>query len=328
MTATIKDVAALAKVSFSAVSAVLAGRHVRVRPETRQRILQAAQELHYEPSNVGRSLRSGRSHLVACLAHRYDLELLLDALAGAEETLQQNGYCLMLLNYRDTADFDRRLTEIRRQRVDGVIFTMLRDSDLRQRAALFAREVPVVSLFTSCPELPSSVYVDGVTLVRQGFKYLLGLGHRCIALTGERPHALETARAIFQENGLPLGNLHYWPELKHFDAGDDILRRYRESTPRPTAVFCYSDETAAGLLRAAASAGILIPQELSVMGVNNDRIASMLSPGLTTMAQPHHGQGEAAAEMLLQLMDGHAVPPETVLQPELLLRGSCSIPPT
>ncbi len=326
MPATIKDIAKHAGVSFSTVAAVLAQRPIRVGQATRERILQIAEKLHYEPSNLGRSLRSGHSHLVACLSPHFNADLLLDALLGLEVQLQNYDYHLVLMTYRSPGEFRQRLQQIRQQRIDGVVYPMLRDHQCREMAAELAATIPSVVLFGTCPGIPAAVFVDGEAIIRIGMEYLLGLGHRRIAIVGDRPSAKEIAPAVMEAFGLPPEQLLFWPEMRLFEEGPTILARLRATTPHPTALFCYSDSTAAGFLQAAVAAGLRIPDEISVLGVNNDAFSAFVSPALTTVAQPRQGQGENAAFALLALMRGEKCLPETILHPYLLQRASCAPP--
>ena len=360
---TIREIAREANVAISTVSNVLnkPADQVKASAATRKRILEIARKHQYVPSMLGKGLREGRSYTIGMLGQIgfYD-SYTAKSLYGASEVLRCAGYSLELTpsvhsaflreevrrraegpasgavstaSYHLVSDMPQYLPELReaiqrllQRGVDGVLLTEEIDEHNREIFAALSRQVPMVKLFSvsGIPELPS-VYVDPVTIGELGAELLYQLGHRRIVLLGSRPKVEDTLRAFLARYGVVFAADRVLAGYRDFEGGRAALRRILETMPDTTAVFCYNDTNAAGVLYEAQRIGLRIPEDLSVLGVNNLDISEQLYPRLTTIMVPHSGQGAAAAELLLARIAGEKVA-DRILAPALIERESCGVP--
>ncbi len=306
----IDDVAQRARVSTATVSRTLSGRGP-VSAATRERVLAAASELGYVVSSAASSLASGRTRNIGVLVPILDQWFFSRVLAGIAETLQASGYDLTL--YALTADAEHRHrvfdTSLRRQRVDGVLVVSmaLTADETRQLAAL---GLPVIALGGRAGAMPA-LAIDDVAVARRATEHLLHLGHRDIAHLGlhaefEGDFRIPSQRRQgFAEAMRAAGLGEQLDRVDRFAAADFTMagghaataRLLRDAATRPTALFAASDEMAIGAILAAREAGLRVPEDLSVVGVDGHDLAEFF--GLTTIDQFPERQGAQAAHAML-----------------------------
>lgn len=308
----IHDLARETGVSTATVSRALRGLP-RVSEQTRAKVMEAAVRLGYVPSPHAVGLASGgQTRTVAIVVLFVTRWFFATVVHGAEQVLRERGYDVLLYNIGGDPDARRRvlLTQLVTKRADALVVVGLGPTP-EEVLWLSRHGMPVVTLGSRVPEWPS-VRVDDDAVARTAVQHLLDLGHRRIAYVGQlsdegldlaTPRArLEGYRATLRAAGIepdPLLELegHFTLEGGH-DAGVEMLQR----PCRPTAVFCASDEMAFGVMYAAREAGVRVPADLSVVGVDDHEMAHYV--GLTTIRQPVLQQGRVAARQILQLLEG------------------------
>jgi LacI family transcriptional regulator len=333
---TLSDIARQADVSISVVSRVLNGDpNVRVRDETRQRVLQIARELKYTPNHAGRALRLARSKALALIVPDVSSPLFADLLAGAQVAADE-AECTLLLGRSDSvtdgSDTLRRL--VGEGRVDG--FLLQRADDLSDQALehLVANDARFVLVTSRTPGRRGSVLLDDVSGARVATEHLLSLGHTRVGLIGgiemsdiaqRREHgyrlALRRAGIRCQE--------HWVRRWGHSPAAAArALASLLDLPSRPTAVLVTNVNGAIGALTAARALGVTVPGELSIVAYHDQWMAAHTWPPLTTVKMPYYEVGVQAVQSLTsQLAGGSAVdivvhdPP-----PELVLRSSTAGP--
>ena len=342
--ATIKEIASEAGVSISTVSYVLnhPDRTDKASKETRERIFETARKYRYKPNAMGRGLRTGRSFTVGILGQLglYDSNIG-NTIYGASEVLRSAGYNLELtqtgrmwqLNDRITlaadhdspAQYRRKLAEaVDRLLTRGVDGILLAEVVTEQNIDLFqdlAERIPMVKVFapSGCPEIPS-VYVDPAEIGVLAAQHLWESGHRHVLVLGGRA-GTEANILDFWKNAGKEKQVRRIPDCRTFDDGRAVLHRILQEMPEVTGVFAYNDNNAAGILYEAQTLGIRIPEQLSVIGVNNIELSERIYPRLTTVELPAIRQGEAAGELLIALMKGKTVT-DSILSPRLIRRES------
>ncbi len=342
---TIKEIASEAGVSISTVSYVLNHPEdtAKASAETRKRILAVARKHRYKPNALGRSLRTGKSFTVGILGQMglYDSNIG-NTLYGATEVLRRAGYNLVLTQTgrmwqansrvrmpaeQDSPDeYLKKLSSAaERLLTRGVDGIFLAEVVNELNAPLFrklASRIAVVKLFgdSGIPEIPSA-YVDPVGIGRVGAEHLLELGHRHIAVLGNRPVTCAEICRIWEERGPGREYVVEVPESRTFEQGRETLQMLLAEHPEVTGILAYNDTNAAGILYEAHCRRIPVPGELSVCGVNNLEVSEWLYPRLSTVELPAVRQGEAGGEMLIALMSGKAAA-STVIAPALVRRDS------
>ena len=333
----IKDVAHRAGVSATTVSHVLnAVPGKRVSEDTRERVHAAAGELGYVPNGVARSLRLQRSQILALISDElattpYAGEVIL----GAQEAASKHGWLMMLVNSGGDPGVEAaEIAALRQRQVDGFLYATMYHREVEVAAPL--RDVPTVLLDarTQDPSL-SSVVPDEVQGGRTATQALLDAGHTRIAFATNvddipaTTGRLEGYLAALGDAGLTPDPGLVHPEVSITQGGLRAGRALLDLEPRPSAIFCFNDRMAMGVYHAAAERGLRIPDDLSVVGFDNQElIADGLQPGLTTVALPHYEMGAWAVETLVRQIQAPDTPPEQVrLACPLVTRGSVAAPP-
>ncbi|MGH8892417.1 MAG: LacI family DNA-binding transcriptional regulator [Actinomycetes bacterium] len=326
----IKDVARTVGVSTATVSRALRGLP-RVSDETRFRVLQAAAELDYVASPTAAGLASGQTRAVGVVVPFVTRWFYAGVVHGAEELLREAGYDLLLYNLGGDRDARHRVfrTHLLRKRVDAVLVLSLNPTD-DEITALAKLDRPVAVVGATVPGW-SSVRIDDDATARIAMRHLTGLGHRRIGyIGGSLDDQLDFAapldrlqgyRRAMAEAGLDVARS--WEVVGDFTVrgGLAAMRLLLETDPRPTAVFAASDEMAVGAVHAAREVGLRVPEDVSVIGIDDHEMSEFFE--LSTVAQPVREQGRLAARLLLDALgadpDGPAVPPCELTVPTRLI---------
>ena len=334
----IHDLARETGVSTATVSRALRGLP-RVSEETRTKVLDAAVRLGYVPSPHAVGLASGgRTRTVAIVVLFVTRWYFATVVHGAEQVLRQQGYDVLLYNIGGDPQARRRvlLTGMVTKRADALIVVGLGPTP-EEVLWLSRHGMPVATIGARVRTWPS-VRVDDVGVARTAMGHLLDLGHRRIAYVGQLDDdGLELATPRERRQGyreaLEAAGIAFDPALEvegHFttEGGHDAGERLLAMPDPPTAVFCASDEMAFGVMHAAREAGVRVPEDLSVVGVDDHELAQWL--GLTSVRQPVVQQGRVAARQVLSLLhpedhgDGHdsTVAEHVEVPTELVVRRS------
>ena len=331
MPVSIKDIARLAGVSHSTVSRAL--RHSPLIPAaTAQRIQQIARESGYTASAVGRSLATRKTEAIGVVVTSIADPFNGDLVDGIEEVANQGGYSVILATSQ--ADPEREIAVVRsfgERRVDGILVASSRVGSL-YLPMLEELKIPIVLVNNQHgSDFVYSISVDNVDGAYQAARHLIERGHRRIAYLGDRLglHSDEDRFAGFRkallESGIPLcRELVIYGDGKlegAMSAAGELLG----GSEQPTAVVCYNDMSALGLLRAAEERGITVPDQLSVTGFDDILFASLARPALTTVRQPRREMGHKAMQLLLEIFGGSPTEKAVVIGGELIVRGSTAL---
>lgn len=313
--ATVADVARLAQVSAGVVSRLLnEDPTLRIRDDTRERVLRAADELNYTPNHAARALRSARVGVIGLAVHDVSNPVYSAIIEGAQAAALEAGYALML------ADVDALVADDRvfkRLIVSGAI-----DGLLAQRAGttsdalltkLASRSMPTVLLNDRTSGGISSIAVDDHAAAKLATEHLVALGHRRIGrLQVDGPRSRVDNRDSGWRSALEAAGIEADDRLI-FSGGHTAQTGYRGmkqllgAKDRPTAVFVDNVLAAIGALRAAQEEGVDVPSELSVVAMHDVALADFLVPRLTVVRVGLFEMGARAVRMLLeQLADGKA----------------------
>ncbi|MBC8092272.1 MAG: LacI family DNA-binding transcriptional regulator [Pseudonocardia sp.] len=331
---TIKDVAQAAGVSIATVSRALHGLP-RVSEATRRRVLDAADHLHYVASPSAASLAGGQTMAIGVVAPFVNRWFFAAAVHAAEELLRPAGYDMLLYSLgADAAERRRVLTRnLLRKRVDGVLVLGLQP-DADEVVALSAAGGPVSIIGTEVAGW-ASVRIDDEATARCAMTHLLDLGHRRIGyIGGDRDDPLHSTAPTNRHRGYrnALATAGITPDAALETIGGFTVRGGMAAmqellAARPTAVFAASDEMAMGALHVARRAGVRVPEDLAVIGIDDHEMSELFD--LTTVSQPVDEQGVLAAEMLLAALgDPTAEPPAVTVPTTLVVRGTTAAPPS
>ncbi|WP_329103766.1 LacI family transcriptional regulator [Micromonospora sp. NBC_01699] len=334
----IDDVARLARVSTATVSRALRGLPT-VSEATRARVLAAAEQLNYTASPSASRLAGGRTGSIAVVVPQVTRWFFGTVVDAAEETLREAGYDLLLYNLGDREQNRRQLfqTTNLQKRVDALMLvaTPLGAADLATIAQLRLPGV-TVSSGAAVPGWPS-VRIDDVDAARTATAHLVSLGHHRIAhLAGDASAELSFTTHLDRRRGyqeaLRAAGLMPDPRLDveaefTVDGGSAATTELLNRGEPPTAIFAACDEMAMGAMSTLRSAGLRVPQDVSVIGLDDHDLAAAV--GLTTVAQPAAAHGRLAAGLLLDPLEGRPRPAATasvILPTALVVRESTGPP--
>ena len=337
MPTTIKDVAAKVGVSPSTVSRVLNDRP-GISPQTRERVLQAVQELNYSPSMAARSLATARTYNIGYIGYKYNSsspadfrpsDVTTSTLEGIDEELTRRSY-YMLITYADkntvrTLDVPHM---VRQNRVDGLILNGPAFSP-RYIIQLQNTGLPIVLVDNRLNEtVIDCVLCDNESGAYQAVKHLIEHGHECIVfLSGPADWLSSHERATGYRQALHEAGLEphvvFMPNTI-VDTGREAMLTALEEYPDLTAVMAVNDVTAVGAIRACQQAGHVVPDEIAVVGFDDELRAQVHTPPLTTVRICWHEIGIQAARRVVDLIErGSQIPIRMRLAVELVIRQSC-----
>ena len=344
----IKDVAKEAGVSPTTVSYILNNnKNVSITPETRDRVLAAAEKLKYVPSQVAKTLGSSRvlgktqSKMIGVVIPQTedttaDAYIMLSNpfystfLSAVEFEMRQANYHVLVTGTNRGQSY---IEVVKSRALDGVIIIGMYPSEDVEEYRRFNIPTVLVDCYGSSGEGFYSIRTDDRLGGYMATKYLLNMGHRSIAfVSGE-----------IKEDGVNyMRYLGYLDALKEFgvksdarltfdgyvgfsygaEAADAIARSNRRRKQKITAVFATSDITAIGLIKGLSENGLSVPDDISVMGFDDIDYAEMCVPGLTTVRQNIILKGHEAAKLIIKAMNGEEAASETIIPMQLVERSS------
>lgn len=334
--ANLKDVARLAGVDPSTASRVLRNEWVDVvRPETRDRIISAAAELGYRPNAVAKGLRTKRTNTLGLIVPDLDNLGFADVSHGVQAASAAAGYLVLLADGRVVAREEEVLERLVFEgRVDGLLVAYAQRED-RFVAQLAHRDVPFVMVNRRSEGAPGVVVVNDRVGAELAVRHLHDLGHRSIGFV-YGPLAFDTGRrrdAGFRETLAALG----LPIREEWIADGDYtepggyaaaLRILDNGAEAPTAMFAANLMSGLGALRAIRERGLRVPDDVSLVAMDEHFIADHTDPPITTIAMPLYKMGVAAVEMLLDAIEGRQPVRDLMIDeaPRVVRRAS-SAPP-
>jgi LacI family transcriptional regulator len=333
-TATIRDVAHGANVSIKTVSRVV-NNEPNVRPETRERVLQVARALQYEPNLAARGLAGRRTLSIGLLYETpHEFSYVKQVLEGAFAACEAAGYSLLLRPCTAQPSGDQTRRFVRQTRVDGVLLPAPISDCLEVTDALAELGKPFVQI---SPKTVRDGWASVSPNDRQACyaltEHVLAFGHRRIGfIKGDPRHGATEQRlnghlSSLADHGIEADPALIVPGQFDFESGKAAANRLFALAERPTAIIASNDDMAAGVIVAARETGIALPEGLSVAGFDDSPTALHTWPPLTTVRQPVGDIAGKATEMLIErLGDGDSPPRHLVLECELVVRASMAAP--
>ncbi len=330
VTVTIYDVAREAGVSMATVSRVV-NNNPNVKPQTRKKVFEAIERLGYRPNAVARGLASKKTTTVGVVIPDISNAIFAEVARGIEDIANMYHYNIILCNADKRKEKEIRVVNtLLEKQVDGLLFMGGTVTDEHLQAFKTAN-VPIVLCATTDEHgtMPA-VDIDHEAAAYDAVKALIERGHKSIAMisgTLQDPangyarfqgykRALVDAGIAYDEDYVRVGNYRY-------ESGVDAMKYFLELPDRPTAVFSATDEMAIGAVHCIQDFGLKVPEDISVISVDNTRMASMVRPKLSSVAQPMYDIGAVSMRLLTKLMKKENVEQARVILPhELISRQS------
>lgn len=322
----IREVSRAAGVSIATVSRAISSPD-KVSETALKKVYAAIEKVGYRPNMMARNFRAVRAYSIVVLVPNLSNLFFATVIRGIEDAAQQKGYGVLLGDTRDSHDREQEYTRlVETRQADGIL-------QLRPHTPGKSLEpdsgMPMVSA-CGCENTPyPSVRIDNTGAAREIVDYLITQGHRRIGVLAglpDNPHSndrLRGYRQSLEDAGVPFD-----PDLLvngdfTMGSGQMAASHFARMKDRPTAVFSMNDEMAIGCIQGLKSAGIRVPEEMSITGFDDIEFARYSDPPLTTIAQPAEELGRASFNTLLELIEGKELQQtETVLPYEFVVRKS------
>jgi len=323
---TLYDVARYAGVSYQTVSRVInQAEHVSAR--TREKVLFAMRELNYVPNRGAQQLAGKRSRTLGLLTSDLALHAPSQIASAVKNRAAQSGAGVIIAmpEQASQAACLLALQELLAQRVTGLLINLPLEDDQAEELAALAHPTPTLFLDVSPTAKVNSLVFDAAQGARLGAEHVLTLGHRVIALLGGPPSSV-SARArlagwletLTNANITPAASVHGdWSAASGYEQASQLLA----SRPLPDAILVANDQMALGVLRACAEMGIVVPDQIAVVGYDDTADSAWYTPPLTTVRQAFKEAGERSVEWLLQ-PPADAELSQTLLPVTLVIRSS------
>lgn len=324
---TIQEVAKMAGVSVATVSRVL-NRSEAVSGATRDKVQAVIDQMGYQPNLLGRNLRRSETRMILVLLQNMSNSFYSKVVKGMEDVAHDNGYNVLICNTNTDKSLENvYLDFLKNKLVDGVIFT----SPAMEKEAFneLARRYPVVL----CNEYKKGVEAPVITIDNEaaGYeaaKHLIKLGHKKIGMITVQTVGSSIARVngykrALREEGLDIREEYIVNQTYSYRGGMRGIKQLFGQDDPPTAVFCISDIIAVGAIKELRKQGLSVPRDVAIVGFDNNSIAPMYEPSITTIAQPRYDIGKKTMEIMLQRIRGTGGNPSiTTMEHELIIRDS------
>jgi DNA-binding LacI/PurR family transcriptional regulator len=331
---TISDVAKRAKVSKGTISAVINGK-TNVKPSTRDHILEVMKELNYRPTGSARNLRGGRTEKsIGLILKDITYPFYAAIAAGAKEYAKSKGYSVVVAGSDDDLEDEKHLTRLFSAKdIKGVIIAPIvaGKAEFQHLYMLKMINYPFVLLEDVQGIQANVVAIDNIMAVKRAVKYLIESGHERIVHFAGPPHSSHTLERVegfryaFSESPLVFRKEYVVSIGSHYDESYARTIGYFEGLPRgeyPTAIVCFNDHQALAVMTALKELKIRIPQDISIVGMDDIYYAQMYPIPLTTIRAPQKAIGMRAAEILIRNIEAsHLLPVEhVILETEFIVR--------
>ena len=330
MPVTLVELAQAAGVSVSTVSRALSNGKYPLKKETRQKILELAQEMGYKPNLIARGLQSSHSHLVGVIVDRMQSPFAAATVEGIQDGLRHAGYSISIAySNRDQAIATDAIHSFYSHQVDGIIIL---------NSWLHTFNDPILALQDRPFVFVNRVFGNRIQNCvgpgdRQGARlatqHLVELGHRRIGYINgmedwiEAQNRLSGYRDVLTEHGLAVDETLIRHGDWGVDSGYEAARELLALEERPTAIFAANDMMAMGTIYAIQKAGLDVPGDVAVVGYDDRDFAAWIRPALTTVRMPSYEMGQAAARLLVQQINKEELEDATQITGQLIVRESC-----
>jgi DNA-binding LacI/PurR family transcriptional regulator len=334
---TSKDVAEKVGVSRTTVSLVLNNvQGIQISPETRQKVIDAAEELGYVPDATAQALVSRRTKAIGLVLTRTQHHIATDTflpkiISGLLTTAKQHNI-RMLVDWIETEHQESAYFELARaKRIDGMILSTPRLNDAALKA-LESADIPTVMMGSIVGSKLPYVDVDNTKAAEKATSYLVGLGHREIACISNAPPQYTAApeRVAGFKNVLATMDIPINESLIRYadfdpESGYECMQSLLQSREKFTAVFVASDNVAIGAKSALREAGLHVPDDISLIGFDDIPWAKYSDPPLTTVQLPAESLAQSACTLLLELIKDKDsdIQQQIILDTKLIIRKSC-----
>ena len=329
---TIYDISRALNISASTVSRGLNNSHL-VRKEVRRKIIQVADEMGYQPNKFASSLRLKRTRTLGVVIPRIDSHFMSTVISGMEKVAKQQGYQLLISQSEESVSLEaENIQALFNSRVDGFLVSLSSETkNLDHFQDVFRKNIPILFFDrVFCQSNCICVVIDNFKAGYDATQHLIDQGCRKIAcVTGNLnrnvyndrlqgfKQALSDNSVPYDEDLLIISNLSY-------TSGEMIARELMKRDAMPDAIFTANDSSAVSTICELKKAGYRIPEDIAVVGFNDDPVSKVVEPNLTTVHYPGREMGEIAASTMIKILEGTQFEKVStiILNSELIVRQS------
>ncbi len=330
---TIRDVAELAGVSIATVSRVLSKSDYPVSHDTRQKIINAAKELGYSVNRAAQSLRTDRSSVIGVILENFTSLWGPLIIRGLQDVLHRNGYFCLVVNIPWEIHSQAKVVqELLGHSVDGFVFVESWRHVSESRAMLSGKPYTIVHRLFHQTDV-NSVIPDEIYNTTLVVNHLIKMRHQRIGyISGPDKYFSSRERLIgylqtLESMGLSVDKTLIRSGRWLIPDGYRIAQEFMALSKPPTAIVAANDLMAYGAILAIQHQGLRVPDDIAVVGYDNDEVANLSNPTITTVSLPLFEMGQVAATNLMNQMNDGAVPFEEMrIKGELMVRQSCGAP--
>lgn len=315
---TLRDIARQANVSVSTVSRILSDSNTpRAKEETKERVWKVTRELGYVPNKAARELRSKKKEnenpakeipAIACLMTRPLAEsdpFFVEISQAISTSVLQRGYTLKYLISANNMDLSSILQILEKGNILGIIILGKANSQFLHEMRKHYKNIVCCSLNAQANYSLDWVYCDGYMAAQEAVQYLIDKGHRSIGYIGELDHEMRYQGYCdcLKKNNIPFQRAYVWEGSFSMDGGYRVTQKRIDPDNHPTAFFCGNDATAVGVIKALKEKKISVPQEISLISVDDVDMSRYTDPMLTTVHIPKSDLGHMAAKTLIDQIE-------------------------
>ena len=325
---TIYDVAREAKVSMATVSRVVNGNN-NVRKETRDRVLEVIDRLHYQPNAVAQGLASKKTTTVGLIVPDFSNLHFAELSQGINDIATLYKYNILLSSVGNTLVGDERVIQnLLNKQVDGIIYMADQISE-KGKETLIRSNVPVVLAGTLSENKADfgSVAIDYAKAIKEALEIVYENGKRnfVLVLDNEETYLSEELEHTFNNyiNEHNLSNYHVYGNISTYEEGYDLVEQFEKD--KIDAVITLKDMPAGGIVNGALNKNISIPEQLEIISAGSTNVAKLVRPQLTIIQQPLYDIGAMAMRMLTKLMNNEEVEDKNITMPYDLKAGKTTL---
>lgn len=335
---TIYDIAKEANVSPATVSRVLTGS-AQVKEDKKERVLEIIKRRNFKPNEVARSLFNKKSMMIGFVLPDITNSFFSTVFLEAEKVAIKLGYSMILCNSMNNSEVESlHLKVLAEKQVDAMIFMGGRANDVKtnlnyaSELQMLAKKIPLVIVNGKMTGVDCyKVFTDEEESIIQLVDYLVGLGHKDIAILGGVSYVTSTlikhkayAKAL-KKYGIKVDRDFMVTSDFSIESGVSGMEKLLKGKRVPTAIIGINDLVAIGAIRAIKAAGLEVPKDISVTGFDGTYISELITPQLTTVYQSYEELGKAAVDIIIGLINKIELPKEKIIKSRLIIRESCDI---
>ena len=334
--ATIKDIAERTGFSIATVSRVLNKKGLFYSTKTFEKIQKAIKELDYHPDAIARGLKTQKTFNIAFL-EPWISDFFSEVFLGVQDAANEAGYSVAIFSSNcDKEQEKRNVNVILSNRIDGVIISSA-ILDKLNLLRIINQKIPVVAIEKIADDVSMPcITIKNKEVSRKAVEYLVKLGHKRIGFVsepldvGNLINRFKGYKEALVNNGLSFDeSIVFIDEAfrgEKYQSCYNYMKKNMEKIKSCTALFITADEIAIGAMKALNDGGIMVPEDISIIGFDGLELSKFLIPSLTSIVQPRYEMGFKAMELLLNLIDGKSA--ESIeLKAEFLIGGSTAEPP-